>query len=234
MFWRVGRFVVGVVLVPVCVAASQTLMTLVQAIQPESTRLVPPAAWGLVGGFLVWLFLYFTAPRPLRSYVLAHELTHALWGALMGARVSRLNVAREQGSVTLSKTNFLITLAPYFFPLYTVLVVLAYYVAAIFLDVAPYAAWWLGLVGFSWGFHLTFTIQTLMQKQTDIQECGHLFSYATIYLLNVLGICLWVVMVSAVTLEEMVTALAQHTALLLDLCLDGWAAAADRIRAIKG
>jgi hypothetical protein len=206
---KVLRFLVGLFLVPLCLASTQMLFALVQAIQPLSPRLVPLSAWALLGGFTLWILLYFTMPRPVLSYILAHELTHALWGLMMGASVSGMRVSKDGGCVRVSKTNFLITLAPYFFPLYTFLVVLAYYIAAIFLPLEPYYLYWLALVGFTWGFHLTFTVSTLFEHQTDIQSCGYLFSYTVIYLLNVLGIALWTVMVSPVTLEQMMTTLWQ-------------------------
>lgn len=201
---KTARVLAGLLLVPVCVALSRTVWQLVVAIQPQNLSHFPPAAIALCSGFTIWLLVYFFLPAPVRTYVLAHELTHALWGLLMGARVSGMKVAKDKGSVTLSKTNFLITLAPYFFPLYTVIVIALYYITSIFYPVEPYFIWWLALVGFSWGFHLTFTISSLAQHQTDIQEYGYVFSYVIIYLFNVLGIALWIVMVSSVTLEQFI------------------------------
>lgn len=204
MIMRLVRFLLGIMLVPVCVAATYTVVLLVQSIQPGSERMIPASTIALGGGFLVWLFLYFTMPRPVRTYVLAHELTHALWAFLTNVRVLGMKVSKERGSVTLASNNFLITLAPYFFPFYTVLVVIGYYITSVFVEVESYYQFWLALVGFTWGFHFTFTIGTLMQRQTDIQEYGHLFSYAVIYSMNAFGICLWIVLVSSATLEEMV------------------------------
>jgi len=205
------RFLVGLLLLPLCVAATQTVGALVRSLEASSGR-PGPAAWSLIGGFGLWLFVYFTLPRPARGYVLAHELTHALWGWLMGAQVSRLRVFRESGSVTLSKSNFVILLAPYFFPLYTVLVIVGYGLLSVFVAVEPYAPVWLGMVGFTWGFHLTFTVTTLLQHQSDIQSCGRVFSYALIYLLNVLGIALWIVLVSPAGIEEMLALLRGYAA----------------------
>jgi len=168
----------------------------------------------------LWVFLFFCLPRPTRSYVLAHELTHALWGWVMGANIKRLRVSKNGGSVTLTKSNFLITLAPYFFPLYTVLAILGYYFLSIFFDLRTYEPFWLGLVGLTWGFHLTFTITTLLQHQPDIRENGRLFSYALIYFMNVLGLCLWVVMVASSTLEFFAVRLGEDTASTWLSCLE--------------
>ena len=192
---RFVRFVIGLLLLPLCIAGTQTLVALVMKLDPGD-QAVPYPLIALLAGFLLWQMIFIFLPRPIRTYVFAHELTHALWGWLMGARVSKFKVSKEQGSVTLSKTNFLITLAPYFFPLYTVLLILLYYILWIFWDVQKYHSVWLALIGFTWGFHLSFTVITLMQKQSDIRSSGHLFSYSFIYLMNVLGICIWVVLVS--------------------------------------
>ena len=56
-------------------------------------------------------------------YVLGHELTHALWTWLFGGKVKKMKVSSSGGHVVISKTNFFIALAPYFFPLYAVIVV---------------------------------------------------------------------------------------------------------------
>ena len=201
---KILTFFVGVFLLPVCFAVSETAVSLIRAITPSLSATIPASVWALGGGFLFWIFLYFTVPMPVRTYVLAHELTHALWGAMMGARIFRMRVSKDTGSVTMSKSNFLITLAPYFFPLYTVIVISGYYILSVFYDVHEYQLFWLGLVGFTWGFHFTFTISTLLQHQSDIKEYGAVFSYVLIYLLNVVGICIWILIVSDVTIEQMI------------------------------
>ena len=199
---KIAKFLVGLVMLPFCYAVSNSLVWLISSIQPSSYSNVPRSTWGLLFGFLFWIFLFFSLPRPVRSYVFAHELTHALWGWLMGARIKTFKISKKGGSVTLSRSNFVIALAPYFFPLYTVLTIIAYYLLSIFLDLSLYEPFWLGLVGLTWGFHLTFTIVTLMQHQPDIQENGQLFSYTLIYLLNALGIGIWIVSVASPTLQE--------------------------------
>lgn len=200
------KFMIGLLLLPLCVAASQVSWGLLQAsARAEAEVFLPLPALALLSGFVVWLAAFMLFPRPVRSYILAHELTHALWGLLMGASISKISVKEDRGAVVLSKTNFLITLAPYFFPLYTVLLIGLYYLLMLFYPVERFHLLWLGLVGMTWGFHLTFTVSALLQRQSDIRDQGRLFSYAVIYLANVLGICLWVIMVSDATAAEAAT-----------------------------
>jgi len=197
------KFMIGLLLLPVCVAVSKVLWGLLQAAaRTESAVFLPLPALALLSGFVLWLAMFILFPRPVRSYILAHELTHALWGLLMGASISKISVKEDRGAVVLSKTNFLITLAPYFFPLYTVLLIALYYLLMPFYPVKQFHLIWLGLVGMTWGFHVTFTVSALLQRQSDIRDQGRLFSYAVIYLANVLGICLWVIMVSDASLAE--------------------------------
>jgi hypothetical protein len=207
---RVINFFVGILLMPICVAITWTVASLIRAAHPASDAFLPPAVMAFGAGFLIWVILYFTLPPPVRTYVLAHELTHALWGSFMGASISRMKISKERGSVTLSKSNVLITLAPYFFPLYTIIVIIVYCVLSLFYDTSAYHLLWLGLVGFTWSFHFTFTISALMQSQTDIKEYGYLFSYTVIYIFNVLGIAIWIVAVTDATFELLVTSFVSH------------------------
>ena len=216
---KVISCIAGLLLLPLAAALTKTTFSLFQAMAAASGYAIPLPALAFLTGILLWLAFYFFLPRPVLSYILAHELTHALWGLAMGASVSRIRVGRHGGSVSLSKSNALITLAPYFFPLYAILVILAYYILSLFFDLRPYTLIWLGLTGFAWGFHITFTLQSLWEGQSDISVYGRVFSYTLIYLFNVLGIALWCVMVSDLTLEVFVEHLSADIALVAGWCL---------------
>lgn len=217
---RVLYALAGLALLPLCLATAQTAVALVRSLNLSTLGHVSMGGWWLLGGFLLWLALFFLMSKPVKTYVLAHELTHAFWGVLMGARVSRLRVGENGGSVQLSKTNFLITLAPYFFPFYTVLALALRGVLGLFYDLSAYELFWLGLVGLTWGFHVTFTASTLLLDQPDIAEHGRLFSYTVILLLNLLGICLWVVAAGSPTWRQFAGALARDATQAYGGCVD--------------
>ncbi|HOE60597.1 MAG TPA: hypothetical protein P5125_04250 [Kiritimatiellia bacterium] len=207
---RLLRLIAGVLLLPLCVAVTLALLDTLRSI-PDTGVLLSAETRTLLAGFFLWLGMWFFLPQPFRAYVVAHELTHAFWGALFGARVSDLRVSERGGSVRLSRSNLLITLAPYFFPLYTILVVLLRLLAGLFLNPMPCPLLWLFFVGFTWCFHITFTLQSLMTRQPDIQEYGRIFSYAVIYLFNLAGVGLWVVCTTTASFDTLATALALHT-----------------------
>lgn len=193
------RFLAGLAMLPLCVAVTLALFDLLRNL-PPTPAFVSPESVALAGGYFVWLLIYLCVMRPMHAYVWAHELTHALWGLLFFARIHSIRAQPTGGSVTLSKTNTWIALAPYFFPFYTVFVLLLRLIIGIWAPMEPWELVWLFLVGFTWGFHFTFTVQTLMIRQPDIVQNGRLFSLTLIYLLNLAGICLWVVCTTPATL----------------------------------
>lgn len=195
--WKFIKMLIGLCLIPLCWAVSTAVYQLYQDSIGTAAIGSNLEAWALPIGFLLWVVIYFLLPRPIRTYVIGHELTHALWALMMGGRIGKMKVSKSGGHVELSKTNFLITLAPYFFPFYTVIVIGVYYLIGLVADVEPYRIWGLAAVGLTWAFHVTFTISMLTEHQPDIQEHGRLFSYTVIYIANILVIGLWMVMIGA-------------------------------------
>lgn len=222
---RMSRFIsflVGLALLPLCVAVTLSLLDILRSLSASSDTIFSPATIWLLAGYLIWLGVWFVLPPPVRTYVMAHELTHALWGLMFGARVRNLRVSDKGGSVSLSKTNLLITLAPYFFPFYTMVVIVLHWVVGLFVHPIPLPFLWLFLVGFTWGFHLCFTVQSLMTHQPDIHEYGRLFSYTIIYLFNLAGICLWIVCTTSASLLTLAGILSARALLVYGGLID-WA-----------
>ena len=110
----------------------------------------------------------------------------------------------------LTKSNVLITLAPYFFPFYTVLVVVAALVTRLFVSPLPWTGAWLFAVGFTWCLHVCFTLRALAQRQPDVTEYGRLFSWVFIWLFNVLGVVLWTLATTELSSAAVFAALRAH------------------------
>ena len=206
---RALKFIAGVLLIPLCAAATGAVIHLLFFLRTAADNTIP-GAW-FIGGFIFWLLLYFSMPPPTRTYILGHELTHALWTWLLGGEVKRIRVGSHSGSVWVTRDNIFISLAPYFFPLYTLLAVIGWYVLSLFWNLDHYRPFWMAVVGLTWSFHLTFTVDLLRRRQPDLVPHGRFFSLCVIYLLNVLGLGLWIVAVSRITLPDFITLLAQVT-----------------------
>ncbi len=192
----------GVALLPMCWGVVRCFLDSVVAAAGESGGITAESI-ALLGGMLAFALCWMSVPHPVKTYVLGHELTHAIWGVAFGARPSKLRVSGSGGSVNLTKTNMLITLAPYFFPFYTFVVIVVALITYAFLRPLPYLPLWLFLVGFTWAFHALFTVQTLMQRQPDIKEYGRLFSWTFIFLANVALVLLWLVLATPMTFGQL-------------------------------
>lgn len=178
------RMLVGVALLPACWGVCRAFFDSVLA--AGGAEGISVEAVSLLGGVAAFALCWMALSHPVRAYVLGHELTHALWGLLFGAKPSKLKVTETGGSVNLSKTNMLITLAPYFFPFYTFIVIVVALITYAFVRPLPFLPLWMFMVGFTWAFHVLFTIETLAQRQPDVKLYGRIFSWVFIFLANVI------------------------------------------------
>jgi hypothetical protein len=209
---RFLRFLCAVASLPFACALTFVFVDAFRLMPVSGDALFPAGALCLAAGFALFLVLWILLPAPVRVYVLGHELTHALWGLLFGARPSNLKVGLKGGSVTLTKTNVWITLAPYFFPFWTAVVGLLALVVRCFVSPLPFTGVWLFAVGFTWCLHVCFTLRSLLQSQPDIQEYGYVFSYVFIWIFNIAGVIAWIVCTSEVTWGAVWTRLAVRSA----------------------
>ena len=180
------KFIVALFLLPLCAVLSQTFFTSFARATVAERLWAGEEFWFFSLGAVLWLIAFFGLPRPIVLYVFGHELTHALWVWLMGGRVSRFKVGREGGHILTDKNNFVIALAPYFFPLYSILVLAFYGALSLFVDMQPYGRLLYALVGVTWAFHFTFTCWMIPKNQSDLSDNGTIFSLVIIYLINLL------------------------------------------------
>jgi hypothetical protein len=175
------KMVIGVLLLPLCVGSAWTLWRMLPVFGSAHAIWLPLAA-----GAAAWMLVYTLFPRPMWLYVAGHELTHAASTWLFGGRVRKIRVTAEGGHVVMSKTNFVIALAPYFFPFYVAVVLLMFMVAHLVWPWSRLEVWFLASLGAAYAFHVTLTGHILKTRQSDITEHGYLFSASIIFLGNTL------------------------------------------------
>src|SRR6266545_6738581 len=179
------KTIVAVLLLPLCLGATGALVRVLRASGGADT------AWvAMLAGAACWLVIVLLLPRPMLVYVFGHELTHALWAWLFGGRVKKFKATPDGGHVVVSKTNFFIALAPYFFPLYAAIAVALFTVGHLAWNWKNYLVWFHLLVGAAYSFHVTLTWHVLKTRQTDITSQGYLFSAVIIFLGNALVLLL--------------------------------------------
>ena len=171
---------IAVLLLPLCAGAISALIKVLRLTGGAETFWV-----AFIGGAACWLVVFLLLPKPMLIYVFGHELTHALWTWLFGGRVRKFKASANGGHVVISKSNFLIVLAPYFFPLYVVLLVALFALGHVLFGWSRYMPVFHLLVGAAYAFHITLTWHILQTQQSDITSQGYLFSGVIIFLGNI-------------------------------------------------
>ena len=186
-----AKLIIGILLLPLCVGAVKSLVLVLGMTRRAETIWV-----AALGGAACWLAIFLLLPKPMRLYVFGHELTHVLWTWLCGGRVKKFKTGATGGHVVVTKTNFLIALAPYFFPLYAVLTVICFAIGHLIWGWQQLLVWFHLLLGAAYCFHVTLTAHILQTRQTDITSQGYLFSFVIIFLGN---ISVWLIGVPLLT-----------------------------------
>ena len=192
---RALKFVLGLLLIPACIGLTVCFCeSLLQLLRDN-----PPFLFG----FAAYCIIFAIFQQPIRSYVFGHELTHAIWVLLFRGEVTGFSATAKGGKVEATKSNFLITLAPYFFPIYSILVIVVYCLMKLFNQLFPgffelerYFYIFMFLLGFSWAFHVVLTIAIILKGQGDLKRTGLLFSLAIVYCINVVVLGLLIVFMS--------------------------------------
>jgi hypothetical protein len=190
------KFIIALFLIPFCAILSQTFFTAFARATVVQRLWAGEEFWFFSLGVVLWVIAFFGLSRPVLIYVFGHELTHALWVLLMGGRVSRFKVGRDGGHIVASRSNFFIALAPYFFPLYSILAIGIYGLLGLFYNVQPYGKLLYAVIGITWAFHCSFTLWMIPKNQTDLRDHGTFFSLVFIYLMNLFLLAVLLVVAS--------------------------------------
>lgn len=190
---RSFKFVFGIFLLPFCWVILETFLVLFHADTLSGNYWRGPEFIAFGVGSVLWLALFFCCRcRPMMwLYVAGHELTHALFVLICRGKVSKVHISSDGGHILTNRNNFLISLSPYFFPFYSVITIIVWALAGWVVGHAePLDPIWLyGSIGFTWMFHLSFTVWMICREQPDVEQNGRLFSFAVIFLINMLLIC---------------------------------------------
>jgi len=124
--------------------------------------------------YVAWLLFFRRQIAGSLFSTFEHEFTHAIFAWLTLHRVQGLKATWNRGGLMTynGKGNWLISLAPYFFPTLTIPIV-------IYLLVVHGAApgWVDTLLGATVAYHLSSTWRETHREQTDLKEAGFIFAF---------------------------------------------------------
>lgn len=196
LLWK--RWIGGVLLAPACLVTAVTLIVMLWRAVTRMDFLRSEEFVFFTFGGVVWGIAYLAGVRPVTLYVLGHELSHLFTARMFGGRIFDWKVSAAGGYVETDKSNTWITLAPYLIPFYTLLIMLAFGIAGLALDMQESHAvslwkWTVhlkplrflyALIGLTWCFHATYTVKTVIAEQGDLKRNGEFFSMMLIFLIN--------------------------------------------------
>jgi hypothetical protein len=196
------RLLIGVLLLPLSASLLWVSARTLAGVAVHSTTAAPfGAGLGLV--FCLWAIHRWLLVDPVWpaawaargarwSYVLGHEITHAMAAWATGGSVYAISVGEKEGHVDLSHSSAFVALAPYCVPFYALTVALAYRILLWLRPDAGGEALFLFLLGGALAAHLLFTWDSLTQiRQPDLDAAGGvLFSVALIAIANALMVML--------------------------------------------
>ncbi|MBU1221031.1 M50 family metallopeptidase [Myxococcota bacterium] len=165
MKWPVGA-AAGLLMIPALWAFGASVIKMIQ--RPGVSI---PFGIGFGGYFVLWKLFFRSRSFGSVFSTFEHELTHALFAWLTLHRVTNLRVTWSSGgSVSFTPPgNWLIYLAPYFFPTITFMLLP--------FTLSGASSVFIAAVGVSASYHMTSTWIETHFSQTDIQQTGFLFSF---------------------------------------------------------
>jgi len=148
-------------------------LTIGDEITKLSSNILIPFTVGLVAYFILWKMLF--TRRLWGSWLptFEHELTHTLFALITLHKVTDFHTSYEKGGHVRyigGPGNWLITIAPYFFPTFVVLLLVAHF----YFPLLPRDLFIL-LLGFVVSFHLVSTLIEINTKQPDLNKVGLFF-----------------------------------------------------------
>lgn len=177
------KFIIGVVALPLAYGVTLAFYKNAVLISELAKRL-DYFIWGIV----IYVILHLLFYKPTYFYVLGHEAVHAGMAWIFGGKIKSFKVSEDGGAVKTDKSNFIIELAPYFIPIYAIIITVVYFVIAS--SYAINGALFVFLIGFALAFHIISTIEIMKIRQPDIVKSGYFFSIIMVYVINIIVIAL--------------------------------------------
>lgn len=133
----------------------------------------------LGAGFILFFIARQMADSSVRTsmQIVAHELTHAFMALLTFHKVKHIRVEADDSGGSMGFTgegNWLIIIAPYFFPLFGFFYMIF---VSFYTSFAPMNLILNGILGYFLGYHMDTVASQIHEKQTDLPKVSYRFCW---------------------------------------------------------
>lgn len=130
-------------------------------------------------GFFLFFMARSMADASVKTsmQIIAHECTHSFFALLTFHKVKHIRVADDNSGGSMGfegEGNWLIIIAPYFFPLFGFFVMLA---ISFYTRFAPMNLILNGVMGYFVGYHIDTVSSQIHEKQTDLPKVSYRFCW---------------------------------------------------------
>ncbi|MFV0626809.1 MAG: M50 family metallopeptidase [Alphaproteobacteria bacterium] len=168
---------------PVAIISLLSVPALIQSYSPLYFQFVSWKYMAMGGGFFMFFISRSMADSSIKTsmQITAHELTHAFFALITFHKVKHIKVAEDNSGGQMAfegEGNWLITIAPYFFPL----LAFGYAIA-----VTIYQSWFgvnsslalilSGFLGYFLAYHIDTVVSQIHEKQTDLPKVSYKFCF---------------------------------------------------------
>lgn len=174
---------------PVAVYMLVSLPAYVQSFSFFTFMNIP--AMAMLGG--VFLFFisrgFMDSEMKISMEIAAHEMTHAFFALLTLHKVKSIRVNPDNDGGEMSFTgpgNWLIIIAPYFFPLFGMLAMIG---ISVYTRYAPSNFILNGIMGFFIAYHIDTVASQIHEKQTDLPKVSYKFCVMFLPSANIWAVC---------------------------------------------
>lgn len=186
---RLLRWTLAALLCPLCLIVTVAFLRVMSDTDFAVGFITSTPFWYFASGFILMTGWFFTRACHnffLYAYVWGHEFTHVIFVLISRGRVAEFEVSARGGYIVTNKSNVAIALSPYFFPFWTVMTIVAFTLIEFVVQIPHPDKFLFGLLGFTWSFHVWWTLWMIPRDQPDLKENDTFFSLVLIYLINLI------------------------------------------------
>lgn len=174
---RIMDLILGLLKWPVAILAVISLPALIKALPLFNIANIRFYTF-IIGAFAYFALKIFASARSnISMQILAHEFTHIFFALLTFHKVVHIHLNMDESGGAMGfkgKGNWLITISPYFFPLFIFILML---LVTFYSQKIPEGYWINGFLGYFFAYHIGSMLSQIHSKQPDFKEVGFPFVF---------------------------------------------------------
>lgn len=189
---QIARFVLGLALVPVCVAAAVAFGQMMINVGPGPTVKGNHVLGVLVLGAVTYVLIFVFFHKSILRTIFGREPVQTMWSTITGYRLPNPSAAGDAHPETPTdekgrRIPLWAVLVPYLIPIYTVVGVFVVWILKLLsgMSSSTYTFVQAYVIGLTYTFHIFLVANDIRKGQRDLKAAGYLFTLVLLFFVNV-------------------------------------------------